>query len=150
MQIRIRNPLRLYAGFLFVAFGLIGVVFAARMRFGTGAAMGPGFLPTICSWLVVTFGLLETTCALYDEVDVLEPPVPRPVFMIFLSIGLFALLIDRAGLALTVFVTAFVASYAGHARLGETLALAAVASAATTIVFATLLGLPLPVWPEVG
>ena len=147
MQIRIRNPLRLYAGLLFVAFGLVGAYFAAGLTFGTAAAMGPGFLPTICSWLIVAFGVLEAAQALHDEVDVLDPPVPRPVFMVFLSVGLFALLINRAGLALTVFVTAFVASYAGPARLRETLVLAAVAAAATTIVFVTLLGLPLPVWP---
>lgn len=149
MQIRVRNPRRIYAGLLFVGFGLAGVLFGSHLKFGTAAAMGPGFLPTICSWLIVLLGIVETTRVLRDDLEVVEPPVPRPVFMIFLSIGLFAVLIERAGLGLTVFATAFVASCAGPTRLREALALSAVAAVATTIVFVVLLGLPIEIWPEI-
>lgn len=148
VQVKIRNWRRLHAGALIVAFGLAGVYFARNLYFGTAAAMGPGFLPTICSWLIVVLGIVVTARALFEDVDVVEPPMPRPVFMVSLSIGLFALLIERAGLGITVFVTAFVASYAGQARFVETLVLSAIAAVATVIVFVVLLGLPIPLWPD--
>jgi hypothetical protein len=150
MEVRIRSWRRLYAGLLIVAFGLAGVYFASDLKFGTAAAMGPGYLPVVCSWLVAALGGIVLTMALHDDAEVVEPPVPRPVLMIFLSIGLFALLIERAGLGIAVFVTCFVASYAGEARLGETLALAAAAAAASVLIFAVALGLPIPVWPRTG
>ena len=149
MQVRIRNWRRLYAGLFLVVFGLAGVYFARHLQFGSAAAMGPGFLPTICSWLVAVLGILVTTKSLSEDVEIIEPPMPRPIFMISLSIGLFALLIDRAGLGLTVFITAFVASYAGQARFVETIVLALIAAAMAAIVFVVLLGLPIPIWPEI-
>ena len=149
MQIRIRSYRRLSAGLLIIAIGLSGVVFARDLRFGSMASMGPGFLPTVCGWLIAALGAAVLTMMFHDDAEVIDPPVARPVFMIFLSIGLFALLIRPAGLGVTVFVTAFVSSYAGKARFIETLLLAAAAAVATTLVFVVLLGLPLPIWPEV-
>jgi hypothetical protein len=149
VQVKIQNPRRLYAGLLIAVFGLAGVFFARNLQFGTAAAMGPGFLPTICSWMIVVFGVLIMTKAFTEDVELIEPPVPRPVLMISLSIGLFALLVDRAGLGITVFVTAFVASYAGPAKFVETLILSAATAVATVILFVTILGLTIPVWPEV-
>jgi hypothetical protein len=68
--------------------------------------------------------------------------------MVSLALGIFALLVERAGLGITVFLTAFVASYAGPARLVETLVLALIAAVATVVVFVLLLGLPIPLWPD--
>lgn len=150
MQLKISNWRRLYAGLFIVAFGLGGVYFARTLYFGTAAAMGPGFLPTICSWMIVAFGILVLVRAFVEDMELIDPVVPRPVFMISLSIGLFALLIERAGLGITVFVTAFVASYAGPARFVETLVLSAIAAVATVVLFAVLLGLPIPVWPALS
>lgn len=149
MQIRIRSYRRLCAGVLIIAIGLSGIFFASDLRFGRLSSMGPGFLPTVLSWLIVALGAAVLTMMIHEDTEVIDPPVARPVFMIFLSVGLFALLIRPAGLALTVFVTAFVSSYAGKARFFETLVLAAAAAVATTLVFIVLLGLPLPIWPEV-
>lgn len=132
-----------------VAVGLAGVFFASDLRFGRPGAMGPGFLPTILSWLVAALGVVVLAMSVHEDAEVIDPPVARPVVMIFLSIGLFALLIRPAGLGVTVFVTAFVSSYAGPARFVETLVLAAAAAVATTLLFVVLLGLQLPIWPEV-
>lgn len=148
MQIKVQSWRRLYAGLLFVAFGLSGVYFASSLQFGTPAAMGPGFLPTICSWMIVALGILVLTQTFTDEVEFVESIVPRPVLMISLSVALFAVLIERAGLGITVFVTAFVASYAGKARFVETLILSLAAAAFCVIVFVVLLGLTIPIWPE--
>jgi hypothetical protein len=111
--------------------------------------MGPGFLPTICSWLIVSFGIIVTARAFVEDIELIEPPVARPVIMISLAVGLFALLIERAGLGIAVFVTAFVSSYAGQeARFTETLVLSFLAAVATVIVFVLLLGLQIPLWPD--
>ncbi|MGF7159216.1 hypothetical protein FHS85_000835 [Rhodoligotrophos appendicifer] len=150
MRLNIRNRRPLYAGLFVIAIGLAGVYFGSGLKFGRAAAMGPGFLPIVCSWLIVALGGIIVAKSLHEDVEIIEPPVPRPVFMIFLAIGLFALLIDRAGLGITVFSTVFVASYAGRAKLLETLILALVGAAASAIVFVVLLGLPLQVWPELG
>lgn len=148
MQIRIRSYRRLYAGLLIVALGLGGVFFASPLRFGSLAQMGPGFMPTVCSWLIVALGLTVLTMMFHEDVEVIDPPVARPVFMIFLAVGIFAVLIEPAGLALTSFVTAFVSSYADRAKFLEAAALSIGAAVAASVVFVVLLGLPLSVWPE--
>lgn len=148
MTAAIQNRRRLYAGLIIVLSGLAGVVFARNLPFGSAAAMGPGFLPTICSWLIVVLGVLIATRSLHGKAEAIDRVVPRPVLMVSLAIGIFALLVERAGLGITVFLTAFVASYAGPARLVETLVLALIAAVATVVVFVLLLGLPIPLWPD--
>jgi hypothetical protein len=148
MTAAIQNRRRLYAGLIIVVSGLAGVFFARNLPFGSAAAMGPGFLPTICSWLIVVLGVLIATRSLHEKAEALDRVVPRPVLMVSLAIGTFALLVERAGLGITVFLTAFVASYAGPARLVETLVLALIAAVATVVVFVLLLGLPIPLWPD--
>jgi hypothetical protein len=148
MTAAIQNRRRLYAGLIIVVSGLAGVFFARNLPFGSAAAMGPGFLPTICSWLIVVLGVLIATRSLHEKAEALDRVVPRPVLMVSLAIGIFALLVERAGLGITVFLTAFVASYAGPARLVETLVLALIAAVATVVVFVLLLGLPIPLWPD--
>lgn len=150
MQLHILSWRRFYAGSIFVLIGLAGVYFASSLYFGTPDEMGPGFVPVVCAWLIVALGGVVLTQAFYGDVEVLQPIMPRPVFMIFLAVGLFALLIDRAGLGISVFITAFVASYAGQARFFETLALSIGASVAAIVIFIVLLGLPMRIWPELG
>lgn len=148
MQIRIRSYRRLYAGLLIMALGVGGVFFASQLRFGSLAQMGPGFMPTVCGWLISALGLVVLGMMFRDDIEVMEAPVPRPVFMIFLSVGIFAVFIEPAGLALTTFVTAFVSSYADKAKFFETVALSIGAAVAASTIFVVLLGLPLGVWPE--
>ncbi|MEJ8571975.1 tripartite tricarboxylate transporter TctB family protein [Microbaculum marinum] len=150
MQLKIQSYRRLYAGSLIVVIGLAGVFLASDLRFGTMASMGPGFLPTVCGWLIAALGIVVLAMMFRDDVEIVDPPVARPVIMIFLSVGLFALLIEHAGLGLTVFLTAFVASYAGRARFVETLLLAFGTAVATTVLFVVILGLPLRIWPELS
>lgn len=148
MQLRLRSRRRLYVGLLILAIGLGGVWFAADLRFGRVGAMGPGFLPTVISWLIAAMGIAILGMMFHDDVETIEPVAPRPVLMIFASVGLFALLIDPAGLGIAVFVTAFVASYAGPARFVETLILSLCAAIACCLLFVTVLGLPLDILPE--
>ena len=150
MTAGIRNRRRLYAGLIIVASGLAGVVFARNLQFGSAAAMGPGFLPTICSWLIVVLGVLIATRSLHESAEAIDRIVPRPVLMITLAVGIFAVLVERAGLGITVFLTAFVASYAGPARFVETIVLALIAAVATVVVFVLLLGLTIPIWPDLS
>lgn len=148
LQLKIRSYRRLYAGLLIVAIGLGGVIFGSNLRFGSMAQMGPGFLPIVCAWLITALGLVVMAMMVRDDVEVVEAPVPRPVFMIFLSVGLFAVLIEPAGLLITTFIVAFVSSYAGSAKFLETVALSAGAAIAASVVFVIFLGLPLGIWPE--
>ncbi len=43
-------------GLLLVGIGIAGLVFGASLDFGTARRMGPGFFPTILSWLLIGFG----------------------------------------------------------------------------------------------
>lgn len=114
------------------------------------ASMGPGFLPVVCGWLIATFGVVLLAMSFREDVEVVDTPVARPVLMIFLSVGLFALLIGPAGLGITVFITAFVSSYAERPKFIETTLLALGTAAATSLIFVVVLGLPLRIWPEIS
>jgi hypothetical protein len=146
-MLRVKSPQDLGAAVLFLAIGLAGVYFGRDLAFGNATRMGPGFFPTILSWIIVAVGVIVGLRSLAIAGPPIEPVRLRPLLFILIAIIAFGFLIERIGLAITV---AGLAMFAAYARSGvnpkETLVLALGLSAFAVAVFAYALNQPLPVW----
>jgi hypothetical protein len=136
-----------WAGLLFVAFGVAGLLLGADLPLGTARRMGPGYMPHGLSWLLIGVGALVTLRGSLHARDAVERMRLRP-FLGVLAGGLaFALLIQPGGI-----LVASAGAIAGAAladresRWREVVLLAAIAMAFCAGVFVYLLGLPMPLW----
>jgi hypothetical protein len=146
-MLRIRSPQDLGAAAVFVAIGLAGIYFGRDLRFGTAAAMGPGFFPIILSWIIVGIGVIVGAKALVIEGPRVEPIQLRPTVVIIAAILLFGFLIDKVGLAITAALLTVLAALARRGvNLTETLLLAVTLALLSVVLFVYGLAQPFPAW----
>jgi hypothetical protein len=147
--LRIRAQSDFWCGLLFAAIGIATVVLAREYRMGTAARMGPGYFPTLLGYLLVFLGLTLTLPSLFMDGEKIPRVHPRPVLIILLSILVFGLVLDSIGFALSVFVLALIGTLAEpELRPRESALLALFLAAFSVVVFHSLLGLPLALWPN--
>lgn len=146
-MVRVRSPQDLGAGAVFVTIGAAGLYFGQDLAFGSSARMGPGYFPTILSWLIIAIGLVLAVKSLATDGPPVERAYFRPLFAILAAIVAFGFLIDRIGLALTAAVLTVGSAYARrNVNPKETLLLAAGLALFVVLVFAYGLKQPLPAW----
>jgi putative tricarboxylic transport membrane protein len=152
-----------WAGIVLIVSGAAAVFIARDYPFGTLLRMGPGFFPTVLGGLLVLFGIHVLAKGLRDQGvrplasdDRVELQAgregsdpfeagwsPRAMIVLPLSLVLFGVLIDRAGL-----IPALAALIAGSAaagkqfKLGEVVLLSAFLIAFSVAVFVWGLGRP--------
>ena len=144
-----RHPQDVFAGLLFIFFGVLALYFGKDYAFGTSVRMGPGYLPRVLSIALIGLGLLITVKAVMAGTSSIERGRWRPNLFIFGAILLFAFLIEKAGLFLTCFVVTLFCAYATiEARSKEALVLGVALSIFCVAVFVYGLGQPVPVWPR--
>jgi hypothetical protein len=147
--LRIRAQSDFWCGLLFTAIGIATVVLARNYRMGTAARMGPGYFPTLLGYVLVFLGLTLTLPSLFMDGEKIPRAHPRPVLIILLSIAVFGLVLDVLGFALSVFVLALIGALAEPAlRPREAALLALFLAVFSVVVFHSLLGLPLALWPN--
>jgi hypothetical protein len=146
-MVRVRSPQDLGAGVVFVTIGAAGLYFGQDLAFGSSARMGPGYFPTILSYLIIAIGLVLATKSLATDGPPIERIYVRPLFAILAAILAFGFLIDRIGLALTAALLTIGSAYARRdVDLKETLLLAAGLALFVVGVFVYGLTQPLPAW----
>jgi hypothetical protein len=148
-MMRIRSPKDFWAGLIFVAIGAAFIALASQYRLGTMHRMGPAMFPILVGALLATLGAI---IALRSFVLAGEP-VPRfharPIGVSLLAIVLFGVALQWLGLVAAIAVLVLVGAHAAReVRPLETVALAAVMIVFSVAVFVWLLGLPLPLWPD--
>ncbi len=146
----IRNQKDFWAGLLFAAFGLFFSGVGTRYTFGTAARMGPGYFPTVLGIILIILGVVIALGALSPKAE--EQRVQKfswPTILLVLgSVVLFGLLLQRAGLVISLAAVVIVSSLASHefgwkATLVNTVVLIALCMA----VFVYALSLQFPLWP---
>ena len=50
-MVRVKSPQELGAAVVFLVIGLAGIYFGRELVFGTASRMGPGYFPTLLSWI---------------------------------------------------------------------------------------------------
>lgn len=146
-MLRVKSPQDFWAGVLFMAFGALALYLGQSYAFGTVTRMGPGFLPIVLAWIVVALGAIILIRGLTIDGAAIARGQLRPQFFILLAIVLFGLLIERIGLAPTIFVVTLVASMASpEIRWKEAAALGIGAAIFSVLLFIKLLGQAMPAW----
>ena len=149
---RIKNPTDFWAGLAFGAFGLFVSIYAAtNYQLGTAVRMGPGYFPTWIGALVALLGAVLLLQALRFD----GPPLARwhwrPTLLILAAGVAFGYLLKPLGLVLATVALVLVSALGGHEfRWREAIILAAVLAVFSIGVFVYGLGLPFPLWPELG
>ncbi len=146
--IRLRNPQDLFAGLFLIAVAILAHYLASGLSMGRLVRMGPGYLPTVLSWLLGGLGVIIALRGFTINGPALATWTWRPLIALSASLIAFALLLERGGLVVAIIVTTQIASLATprHRPL-STLILGVALSAMSTALFIGLLGLPLSVWP---
>lgn len=148
---RIRNQQDLVAGLFLIAFALLARHLASDLPMGRLVRMGPGYLPTVLSWILGGLGVLIGLRGFTIDGPKLEAWAWRPLIALCASMVAFALLLQGGGLVVAIFVTSAIASLAAPgARPVPVIALSAVMSVLSSILFVWLLGLPLTILPDWG
>jgi hypothetical protein len=146
-MIRVKSPQDFWAGILFVLFGCVAIWIGRNYAFGTLTRMGPGYLPAVLSWALVAIGGVLMLRALALDGPAIEPSRVMPQLFILAAIVIFALTIERLGLALAVALVALTAAFASRdMRWVEAIALALGLAALCVLLFVHLLGQPFTVW----
>jgi hypothetical protein len=117
-----------------------------NMQIGSTAQMGAGFFPLMLSFAL---GILSLVSAFAQANSTADPPQPFVPWKSFIAIIgspiLFALTINSLGLALSILIVVFTASFASRfATLSSSAKMAAGMSLFCIVVFKWGLGLPLP------
>jgi hypothetical protein len=146
---RIRSPKDFWAGLIFVAIGGAFILLASQYRLGTMHRMGPAMFPILVGALLASLGLIIALRAFVLDGEPVPRFFARPIGVSLLAIVLFGLALQWLGLIAAVGVLVLVGAYAARdVRPLENVALAAVMIVFSVAVFVWLLGLPLPLWPN--
>ena len=138
-----------WAGAMLCAIGIAAAIAAPHYRMGTLAQMGPGYFPLILGVLLAALGAITCLQAIAKgNGHRLTAPPWRQLICIPLSVITFALLVERAGLAIAVTVTVLIGCLGGHQfRPIEAIISAVILATLTCALFVRLLGLPVPIGP---
>jgi hypothetical protein len=140
------NTHNLLAGALFVA---IGGWFAAsaliNLPVGTAQHMGPGYFPLALAVLLIALGLAIALQGIGRPAVALSSVPWRGVIFILAAPILFALFIERLGIAPTVFVVVLLACFASRRMtVPRAFAIAASLTLLCLLIFKLGLGIPAP------
>lgn len=142
----IRSPKDFWSGIMFLFFGLAAVYIAREYQMGTAGRMGAAYFPVMLGWLLAAIGLVTALGGLARPGAPLERWAFKDMFLVLVSVILFAALVRGAGLVVAVPLLVLLSSYASREfNWKMSLALAIGATAVTVVLFVMALGLPLPI-----
>lgn len=102
------------SGVMFIAFGLAALYFGRKLAMGTPVRMGPGYVPHMLAYIMMSLGGIITVVALVTKGDLTEAPKWKPITMVTIGIICFAFLFERAGLLPALVVLILIASLGGE------------------------------------
>lgn len=134
-------------GLLMAGIGVFAALYARHYDFGSARQMGPGYFPVIVGWLMAALGAAIAIQAVIRGGEGLKPALFPPALVLGVVV-LFGLMLDRAGLVLTLLLCLFLLTFMSR---NLTLAGRLLASVAITLfsmaIFVGGLGVYLPLWP---
>ena len=147
MFARVNIPDLAFAVFL-IALGVFAYALASDLPAGRAGSMGPGYVPRGLALLIAIYGAALALRAFFSGWEAFPAVAVRPLLLIAAAIALFAILLPRAGLALTSMAIVVCSGFAAYDfRWRENVLLAIGLAVFAVLLFVTGLGLPLPVWP---
>lgn len=147
---RIKGKKDLYAGLMFIAFGLMFAVGALNYPMGSALRMGPAYFPSVLGWMLVTLGVVIASWGLIHESDPPKKTGWRGLSWILGAVVVFGLLVGplNGGLIIASLAIVILSAYGGwEFTWKESIINAVVLTSATVGIFYYGLGLPFRLWP---
>ena len=136
---------------MFVVLGVLFMVLSRQYQMGTAAKMGPGYFPTVLGGILAALGLMIVASAFSKS----NPEAQlakvgwRELFLLLLGVALFAVLLPKLGMVVSIWILIFVSALASHEfSFKETFISAIALSVLGWGVFAKGLELQMAVWPK--
>jgi hypothetical protein len=146
-MLQVKSPQDLGAGIVFILIGAAGLIFGRELSMGTPGRMGPGYFPTLLSYIIIAIGVFVAARSFTLEGPPLERFYFRPLAFVVGAIILSGYLLNWFGLVLTSIAVAVISSYARRdVKLLEVLLLGVGMGLFSVVVFVYALGQPLPAW----
>jgi ABC-type uncharacterized transport system permease subunit len=145
---RILRSADVQSGLLFIALAALILWLSSHLRMGTAMRMGPGYLPSLLSYLLFGLGILTLALGVRNPATATERWYLRPLLAVTAAIVVFAYGIADLGLFVTTVLLVMAASVATpESRPLEVAAVALGLASFSTALFVRALGLPMPAWP---
>lgn len=145
MKTWVRSPKDLALGLIYLGIGAVGLWIALDFPMGRAGRMGPGYFPRVICSLLICFGIVSIALGLLRKGEAIAPFAWRPLAIVIGSTALFAVLLEPAGLLLSLALYVGLSSLAAantRITMGTILSLAALI-AFCALVFIVGLGLPI-------
>ena len=142
------NARDLTAGLVLLAIAAAGLWLNTDHTLGDARRMGPGYMPLLAFGMLLFLGGVITVMSLFNGPDPLERWAYRELTLILVALCVFGLILEKAGLFLTLAVTIGISTLADrtHKPLGV-LGLIVFLIALCWFVFIYELDIRISVWP---
>ena len=149
---KIKSQRDFWSGLMFLVTGAAFAAGATNYSMGTSARPGAGYFPLILSTILAIMGAIVLFESLVIETEDGEPIGAiawRPLIVIVLAIAVFAILLPRVGMFITIPILIIMVSFAGD-EFGwiGVLVSCVVLTAFSWLVFIKGLGLTIPLFPS--
>jgi hypothetical protein len=135
-------------GLFLLGVAVLVLVSTRKLSIGTASDMGPGYVPQAIAWGMALFGIFFVGKSFAAPGKKVHAPYWRGLILISAAVGVFALFVNTAGLALASFLAMITVSLASkETRLIEVMIFSALISAASVLLFVKALSLPVPIFP---
>lgn len=143
------NAKDVVSGLLLIVIAAAGLWLNQDHTLGSARRMGPGYMPMLAFWGLLGIGVVVLAIGLFNGPDPLERWAWRELTLVLAALAVFALILERAGLFLTLAVTIGIASLADHThRPRGVIALMVALIALCWWVFIRQLDIRIEVWPS--
>ena len=145
MAAMIKNPKDFWAGLMYVGVGAAAILFASELPMGSAVRMGPAYFPSLLGGLLILLGAAALIRSLIVPGEGIGALAWREVLLVVAAVVLFGLLLASAGFIVACLVLVLVVAYASSEfRWRPAILLAAGLTVFSVLIFANLLGVPLP------
>jgi phosphatidylglycerophosphate synthase len=150
--VKIKSEKDFWSGVMFLVVGIVFAVGATNYSMGTSARPGPGYFPLMLSIILAILGGIVLFKSLTIETeggDKIGHIAWRPLLVVVGSIALFAIMLPRLGMFITIPVLIVAVSFAGDEFKWKGVLIAAVVlTVFSWLVFVKGLGLTIPTLPS--
>ncbi len=145
-MIRVSAPKDLWAGLIYLGFGVAGLWFGASYPMGSAGKMGSGYFPKVLATALVIFGLVSIARSFVLNGSAITRVHLKPLVLILLACLLFGLLLEPLGMIISLFVLIMLSAMASRdfALDSKSLLGALGLIAACALVFVKGLGVQMP------